>query len=280
MTVTGLEHIPGENKTDTDSAAYFNELMSRTEGLLAVVDGIRALNPAFVVKLYAVIEGARKSRLEANAQHSAIAEALIDVFPEDDQRLATTNWFVYLAMAFGYSHAQRTLASFVAASGNPMVVPRLAPPAPQLHEAFVPGFSIGPWRSPARGRANKAVTSMGNPHGAGRVFKAALETFSRTRSVLASSIDIDPVATGLVKTAMEEPAIEIFFDGDGDALLSMEISRDDPEDYGCSVVIELVESWCEQIRSLMKDRKALSGSVKYWAPTLEKMGLDPSTYDD
>ena len=84
---------------------------------------------------------------------------------------------------------------------------------------------------------------MGNPNGAGRVFKSALETYALTKSVLASSSDIDPVATGLVKTAMEEPAIEISIDGDGEALLNIEIARDEPEDHGCSVEIRLVDLW-------------------------------------
>ena len=69
---------------------------------------------------------------------------------------------------------------------------------------------------------------MGNPNGAGRVFKSALETYALTKSVLASSSDIDPVATGLVKTAMEEPAIEISIDGDGEALLNIEIGATNP----------------------------------------------------
>ena len=102
---------------------------------------------------------------------------------------------------------------------------------------------------------------MGNPNGAGRVFKSALETYALTKSVLASSSDIDPVATGLVKTAMEEPAIEISIDGDGEALLNIEIARDEPEDHGCSVEIRLVDLWRQQIEIM----------IKFWAPTLERL---------
>ena len=174
----------------------------------------------------------------------------------------------------------RSLKIFVDAKGDPLAVPSIAPPAPQLQEAWIPGYKFGPWKSPARARAAKALASLGNPNGAGRVFQSALETYALTKSVLASSSDIDPVATGLVKTAMEEPAIEISIDGDGEALLNIEIARDEPEDHGCSVEIRLVDLWRQQIEIMISDRRALSGSVKFWAPTLERLGFDPSSYDD
>lgn len=265
---------------EVDPASFFNELMRRTDGLLTVVDGIRSLNPAFVVKLYTVLEGVRNSRQEANAQHTQIGEALINVFPEDDQRLAVTNWFVFLAMSFGYGQAHRSLTKFVDSGGDPLAVSTQAPPAPQIEEARIPGFKFGPWKSPARRRAAKAVASLGNPNGAGRVFKAALETYAQTKAALATSADVDAEATNLVKTALDEPAIEIFIDGDGEALLATEISRNDVDDYDCSVDVNLVESWRDPIQSMMEKRIALSGSVKFWAPTLERLGFDPSSYDD
>ena len=112
------------------------------------------------------------------------------------------------------------------------------------------------------------------------MFKAALETHAQTKAALATSADVDAEATNLVKTALDEPAIEIFIDGDGEALLATEISRNDVDDYDCSVDVNLVESWRDPIQSMMEKRIALSGSVKFWAPTLERLGFDPSSYDD
>ena len=42
----------------------------------------------------------------------------------------------------------------------------------------------------------------------------------------------------------------------------------------------LVDLWRQQIEIMISDRRALSGSVKFWAPTLERLGFDPSSYDD
>ena len=262
-----------------DPADHFNDMMSRTETQISAIEAIRALNPAFVAKVQAAIIRVSKSRNEANAQHAAIREALVEAFPDDDERHAITNWFVYVAMAIGYGQAQKMLMKFTESAGDPSVVPPVAAPAPQLLPSTVPGYRLGPWKSPARGRAIKAVASLGNPHGAGRVFKLALERFAETTALLSPTTGMDPQATNLVRSALENDAIDVTIEGGSDELLRASIEPYGDDTFGCSVAADIAVHWRSAIEDLLKHKLVRFGSVQYWASTLEKLGLDPSNYE-
>jgi len=261
-----------------DPADHFNDLMSRTETQISVIEAVRALNPAFVAKVEAAITGAKRSRNEANAQHAAIRDSLIDTFPHDDERRAVANWFVYVAMANGYGQAHRMLTKFVESAGDPSSVAPMAQPAPQLAMAHIPGFRIGLWRSPARARAVKAVASLGNPHGAGRIFKAALETFGETSALLSPVGGMDPQATSLVRSALENAAIDLTIGGGSDDLLRRSVEPYGSDPLGCTVAVDMAVHWRSAIEDLLTQKRVRLGSVQYWASTLEKLGVDPSNY--
>ena len=63
-------------KSHIDPADHFNDMMSKTETQISLIEAVRALNPAFVAKVEAATTGVSRSRNEANAQHAAIREAL------------------------------------------------------------------------------------------------------------------------------------------------------------------------------------------------------------
>ncbi len=266
--------------SQNDPADHFNNLMSQVETQLSVIEAVRALNPAFVAKVEAAISGAARSRTEANAQHYAIQDALADTIPDEGERRAVTNWFVYVAMANGYSQAHRLLTKFVEAAGDPATVPTLPEPSPQLAIAHIPGLRIGPWKSPKRARASRAVASLGNPHGAGRIFKAALETFSETSALLSPTGGMDPQATNLVRSALENDAIDVTIVGGSDELLRTPIAPYDGDELGCSVAVDMAASWRRTIEEMLANKQARLGSVQYWSSTLEKLGFDPSNYRD
>lgn len=264
----------------SEPADQFNDLMSQVETQLSVIEAVRALNPAFVAKVGAAITGEAQSRKEANAQHFAIQEALTDTFPEAEERRAVANWFVYVAMANGYGQAHRSLTKYVESAGDATSVPASAPPAPQLFDADVPGLRIGPWKSPKRARALRAVASLGNPHGAGRIFKAALETFTETSTLLSPTGGIDPQAMSLVRTTLENDAIDVTIEGGSDELLRTPIEPFGEDNMGCSVAVDMAVSWRATIEDMLANKRARLGSVQYWSSTLEKLGFDPSNYAD
>lgn len=263
-----------------EPADQFNDLMSQVEMQLSVIEAVRALNPAFVAKVEAAITGEARSRKEANAQHFAIQEALTDTFPDDEERRTAANWFVYVAMANGYGQAHRLLTKYVESAGDATSVPASSPPAPQLSDAHVPGMRIGPWKSPKRARSLRAVASLGNPHGAGRVFKAALETFTETSALLSPTGGIDPQAMSLVRSALENAAIDVTVEGGSEDLLRAPIEPYEGDDMGCSVAVDMAVSWRATIEDMLANRRVRLGSVQYWSSTLEKLGFDPSNYHE
>jgi len=276
MTVTEAVAI---GQTDADPTARFNALMSEASRVAADIESVAALNPDFVAKVAAAIDAARESRALANRQHAAIAESLVDAFPDWDDRREVTNWFVYLAMIHGYGRAHRHLSAYVEAGGDANVAPRLPPPAPALPFAPMPGFRFGPFRSPARRRALRAVAALGNPYGAGRVFKAALETVTRTSDLLDGTTGMDPDSLRLVRRALESDAIALAIEGADEALIDLDIGAYDEPCHGAAVAVSLAPERQAEIDDLIRRKLVREGSVRYWAPTLEKLGLDPSDYE-
>lgn len=270
MDVTRDEHggVASESLT-----GEFNEIMRQVEKHLAVLEAVSALNPAYVAKLQLVLEGARNSREEANAQHHAISAALVDCFPQEIERAAIANWFIFMAMGQGYAQAFKFLSDYATLGGDPLTMPQFAQPAPQLPTAQMPGIRIGPWKSPTRAKALRAVASLGNPHGAGRVFKAALETYVQTSRLISVGPQEQSEHLRLIGAVLKNEALELAIEGADDSLLELDVQADDTETHNVTVTITLAKAWIEAIESFLRHKQIKSGSVKYWTPTLERTGI-------
>ncbi len=269
MTPNDTEHI-----ADGSPTAEFNEVMRKVEQHLKLVDVVEPLNPAYVAKLRVALDGARKSREEANAQQQAIMDALVECFPQDVERAAIANWFIFVAMGQGYAQAFKFLSDYALMGGEPLAVPQYAPPAPQLPSAFMPGIRIGPWKSRGRAKALRAVASLGNPHGAGRVFKAALETYVQTSRMISGVPQEQLEHLRIIGAILSSKALELVIEGaDEAALLELDAKADDPESHDVSVTIRLSKPWMDDIETRLRSKQVKSGSLKYWTPTMARVGV-------
>ncbi len=270
----------GEGVSGSSLSGEFNDVMSQVEQHLALVDAVEALNPAYVAKLRLALDGARKSRDEANAQHHAIAEALAACFPEDIERAAIANWFIFVAMGQGYAQAFKFLSDYASTGGDPLTVPQFAQPAPQLPTAQMPGFRIGPWKSPARAKALRAVASLGNPHGAGRIFKAALETYVQTSRMISSGPQEQSGHLRIIGAVLGNQALELVIEGAEESLLDLDVQADDTETHDVVVKVGMARPWIEVIEEQLRRKSVKRGSLQYWRPTLQRIGISEHLLED
>ena len=261
-------------------ASQFNVLMHEVTKHLKVIESVLALNPAFVAKVALAVTGARRSRNEANAQHMAIAGALTQAFPDEFERAAVVNWFIFVAKVEGYYRAHRQLTAYALAGGDPMVGRPLPAPLPALPVAAMPGFRIGPWKSPARNRALKEVAALGNRYGAGHVFKAALETYYHACRVLDLACEFDGEEVRTVRTVVDDPAIELVIEGADESLLDLDLKSKDKDARGVTVRATLVDDWRPRIEAFLRHKVVRPTSLQYWQLTLEDLGIYDELIDD
>lgn len=253
----------------------FNELMVRVARLIKVTDQLNDMNPDFIAKVAMALAARSEDRAAVVAQGGMVMEALAPTVPEAAERKAVTSWFLAKAMQAGFLQTHRMLLQTVRRGGRPTEDMRMVGNKVMLPSSFtVPGFSLGPWHSPRRAKALRAVQSLGNPHGLGLTIRDALNRLNQSNLALRPDDGKRAQAARYVRAALASDGLVITTEAGTPDLLEQDVDYIGRAEFGSAAEAVVDPALVARIREMTTDRAAVNeASLKYWASTLGRLGI-------
>lgn len=252
----------------------FNDLMSRLTEAVKTRDRINVLNPDFVAKIYLAREAQSDNKEAISEQNSLVTQALMDVVPDAKERSYVSSWFISKALEVGFNDAFHLLSFLVRHGGHPSQGMRVVNGRVMLPpDVSIPGLTFGPWLSPSRAKAVRALERLGNPHGLGLTVRDALRRYGQTTQALRPEDKALARATRFVYSALADPSVTVEVHPSGPELLEIDIGYDEEAAFGSKVEAKIDPFLERKAQQAVNSTKVSDTSLTYWAPTLKRLGI-------